>query len=213
MNFDGKGINKYDGKDWRFYPIIDSLADNNLFQPFYCDENGNCWLVSKNRIVKFNGKEWSAYSMPQIKEFNNRSITCLYFKNNRLWIGTNKGLAFFDGKTVCNYLTSTELDRRDVVAIHIDRLGNLWVGQNGVIYKFDGTIWVKHNYDLYWNSKICSDENGRIWFANQSDNLVQFDGNEWKEYPNSGHPKSRVFAVDKKGVVWLASPSGLMNIK
>lgn len=66
---------------------------------------------------------------------------------------------------------------------------------------------------------IAFDKQGNTWFGTNGDGLVRLDASQtnWTVYTtaNSTLPSNCVYsvAVDKKGVVWVATAAGIVQIK
>ncbi|HVW60081.1 MAG TPA: two-component regulator propeller domain-containing protein, partial [Puia sp.] len=97
-----------------------------------------------------------------------------------MWFATDDGLNKFDGTNFTVYRhrqsDSSSLRANEILALHEDRSGNLWVGTSGgAVSRYDRQLdrWVSYPGaegagGLYPNAvirSICSDEEGKIWIA------------------------------------------------
>jgi signal transduction histidine kinase/ligand-binding sensor domain-containing protein/DNA-binding response OmpR family regulator len=148
-----------------------------------------------------------------------------------MWFATDDGLNKFDGTnfTVYRYQPgdSTSLRTNEVLALHEDRLGNLWVGTSG------GGLSVydrKKDHFLHYPVRtgtgtlsgsdvirgICSDYRGKIWLA-QYEGLYLLDPetqtiSKQQLRDGAGRPvKTTLISIyaDTKKRIWIATDNGL----
>ncbi|HEX6431762.1 MAG TPA: two-component regulator propeller domain-containing protein [Niastella sp.] len=148
-----------------------------------------------------------------------------------MWFATDDGLNKFDGTnfTVYRYLPgdTTSLRTNEVLALHEDRSGNLWVGTSGGgLSLYDR----KKNHFLHYPVKtgtatlsgsdvirgICSDYRGKIWIA-QYEGLYMLDPvtqsiSKCLLRDEAGRPvKTTLISIytDSKHRLWIATDNGL----
>ena len=88
-------------------------------------------------------------------------------QSNRLWIGTwGGGLSMFDPETQVfrNYTVKHGLPGNYILAIHEGSDGNLWIGSNKGLSKFDGTTFLNYSQ----TNGLISDYVFSIEFDNDS---------------------------------------------
>ncbi len=109
------------------------------------------------------------------------SVQSLYIDlHGNYWFGTaNGGISKFDGTTW------TTIDRINgekiytVSKITEDLSGNLWFGEQGKVFKFDGSVWTKYILTGgYYVESIVADDYGNIWFG-----VPGYQGSFWKLDP------------------------------
>jgi signal transduction histidine kinase/ligand-binding sensor domain-containing protein/DNA-binding response OmpR family regulator len=154
-----------------------------------------------------------------------------------MWFATDDGLNRFDGTnfTVYRYQRgdSTSLRANEVLALHEDRSGNLWIGTSGgglslynrkkdafINYPINGNVPGLTRNDVI--RSICSDHQGKIWIA-QFEGLYKLDPatHSISKYilrdAGGREVKTTLSFVfhDSKQRLWVATDNGLFlyNIK
>ena len=103
-----------------------------------------------------------------------------------------------------------------VLALAFDSQGNLWIGTEGALTKFDGARWeVYHSGNSGlpddWVESLAIDSQGNLWIGTWG-GLAKFDGARWEVYhsENSGLPDNWVWslAVDFWGDLWIGTWEG-----
>ncbi|MBO9202599.1 MULTISPECIES: hybrid sensor histidine kinase/response regulator transcription factor [Niastella] len=150
-----------------------------------------------------------------------------------MWFATDDGLNKFDGTNFTVYRSdpgdTTSLRTNEVLALHEDRSGNLWIGTSGGgLCLYDR----KNDKFLHYPVKagtatlsgsdvirgICSDYRGKIWMA-QYEGLYMLDPvtqsiTKQILYDGAGRPvKTILLSIyeDSKQRLWIATDSGLFR--
>jgi signal transduction histidine kinase/ligand-binding sensor domain-containing protein/DNA-binding response OmpR family regulator len=150
-----------------------------------------------------------------------------------MWFGTDDGLNKFDGTnfTVYRYQPgdTNSLRTNEVLALHEDQAGNLWIGTSGGgLSRYDR----KNDRFLHYPVKngtatlsagdvirgICSDYRGKIWIA-QFDGLYMLDPvtqsiSKYLLRDAAGKPvKTTLISIyeDSKHRLWIATDNGLFS--
>ncbi len=154
---DGYGACKWDGKQFTHYTKKDGLLSNNV-QVIREDKQGNIWFGS--RVTENDHPD----------------------PDKRKGAG---GLSRFDGKIFTQFPEIEGLSTNETYAIHVDKLGKIWVGSNKVgLYKYDGMQFTLFDEtdrkDLitpngYGIQHILEDRNGRVWLG-LSGGLFRLEG-------------------------------------
>jgi ligand-binding sensor domain-containing protein/signal transduction histidine kinase len=157
-----------------------------------------------------------------------------------MWFATNDGLNKFDGKNFIVYRhrsgDSTSLRSNEVLALHEDRMGNLWVGTSGgAVSEYDRTKDRFINYPrevkgggtagLFLPNAvvrgICSDRQGRIWIAQYeavyvlepgSGRLTRMDLRQYAAGPPQRIALSTIYE-DSHGQIWVGTDKGLFGYR
>lgn len=113
--------------------------------------------------------------------------------------------------------TNSPLQNNLLRVVESDSYGNIWLGTNNGLYKFDGVFWINYTtnnsqipYDQVDNFYL--DRNDNIWFmtgSSTSPYFVKYDGENWETvdsnqtcFPDSSY-LSRNFVVDSYGTKWI----------
>jgi signal transduction histidine kinase/ligand-binding sensor domain-containing protein/DNA-binding response OmpR family regulator len=149
-----------------------------------------------------------------------------------MWFATDDGLNRFDGTNFKVYRNlnrdTTSIRANEILALHEDKRGNLWVGTSGgglSLYNRQKDNFI--HFPLYKNTRgltrnsvirsICSDHLGKIWIA-QFDGLFVLDPNtnniskqELVVEKNRAPVKTTLLCVfeDSKHRIWVATDNGL----
>jgi Signal transduction histidine kinase len=148
-----------------------------------------------------------------------------------MWFATDDGLNKYDGAnfTVYRYRPgdSTSLRVNEILALHEDRNGNLWIGTSGGgLSLYDRQKDLFHHYPRQGAvdgpgrnaviRSLCSDYEGKIWIA-QFDNLYNMDPNT-KQFTRYALPENQSATVnrslisvfeDSRQRLWVATDNGL----
>ncbi len=131
------------------------------------------------------------------------SLTYFFFSSNAQW-------------TLFNTSNST-LPGNEIYCLAKDNAGNLWIGTDYGIVKFDGTAFTiidSSNSDLPVNEirSIAFDKSGKMWVGTLQAGFSVFDGSSWINYnsQNSLLPDNQVRAIafDTAGIAWLGTSGG-----
>jgi ligand-binding sensor domain-containing protein len=145
---------------------------------------------------------------------NGNFIMDMEIQGNYIWCATAGSLVRWN-KADGTYRQFTEkegLATCFVNCIGKDTQGNLWIGTEKGVQRFDGTVFTTYTTS---NSGLVNDRvkaidvtnTGIVWIGTES-GLSRFDGKTWTSFTtqNSGIPSNYVnaLAVDRNNVVWMA---------
>ncbi|MEE9257900.1 MAG: two-component regulator propeller domain-containing protein [Nitrospinaceae bacterium] len=137
------GISVFDGSQWRAWN-----HENGLGASYESVKKDNRQVVS---ALQGSHHSRSAPHLPNIETQGYRPnyvVSMRMDHKERLWIGTwGGGLSVFDTKThrFRNYTVANGLPGNFVLAIEEGPLGNLWIGTNGGLSRFDGTTFENYS--------------------------------------------------------------------
>lgn len=103
----------------------------------FCNENNNMWIGTRNRgILKVEGTDF--IPVKQLEKINN-SLCFAQDSQKNLWIGTEgQGLIVFSpDSNLAKYNSQKGLLSDLVAALVADKQGNIWIGTNKGLNKFD----------------------------------------------------------------------------
>jgi len=157
------------------------------------------------------------------------NITCeLQDRDGNLWFSTTgEGVYRFDarlndevgqGKSFTNFTTKNGLCDNTASSIIQDKLGNILIGTNAGICKYDGKIFSKYfETDTLNNLRITAlleDRDGNIWFSAMNKGIYRYDGTNLSnflykyEHRFFGEKHEKMISdiiQDKKGNIWFSS--------
>ena len=151
----------------------------------------------------------------------------------RLWIGSDKGLHLLDrersyaGRYVHNPADPTSLSDPQVISLHQDRGGVLWVGTQVGVNKWNPVTWTFPHYKLvsehYRSDNVfafAEDRAKRLWIGSLGGGLHRFDRERGDFVQFSHDPKDSTSLSDDKVMsllndrhdrLWIGTLSGGLN--
>lgn len=194
----GGGINRYDprtGEMTRFYhaPSDASSLPSNLIYKIYEDRTGRIWVGTVDAglaLFDENTRTFTPYATApgNMSTISSNEIWTIYEGlDARMWIGTMGGglyemliedngseLPQIDFRAY-QYRDSSSISSNDVVALHQDTAGNLWIGTmgGGLNKMLAGTSTFKHfgmDEGLPDDNVGCiqPDDNGNLWLSTRN---------------------------------------------
>lgn len=126
-----------------------------------------------------------------------------------IWLGDNKGnLLKYDGDTTLLYENPYATPGRPVYCLAVDLKGDVWVGGETVIARFDGVSWHTEPFypqNIYTN--IAVDPQGDKWIS-PSVGLSKYDDKTKIEFQLPNDIGIRDIKVDAAGTKWFATSNG-----
>ncbi len=212
-----EGVSRFDGTSLITYTTDDGLVSNGI-KAIIVDDNNVVWIGTSRGISSFDGEIWKTYTEKDGLSVDN-VIALAAGPDGVIWAGTwgGGGLSSFDGKSWSNYdiLHHTS-------SIDFDKDGLLWLGTNGKICSFDGSILTSFSesseYETWDTYIVAVDTDGTKWIGSKSRcgrkiGLSSFDGQIWKHYPINSLLNNNVqaVAIDHDGVMWFGTYCGISS--
>lgn len=140
------GVSVYDGETFTNYTQKDGLPSNWAWSILE-DRSGQIWVGTLEGLCRYEGGQFVPVAMPLSdapeppETLDTDRVMCIAEDDaGHLWIGTDgSGLYRYDGIKLRNY---NELDGLVVPAVQEvfeDRMGRIWAGGGGGLYRLDGT--------------------------------------------------------------------------
>jgi len=140
-------------------------------------------------------------------------------KDGNLWFTiSGEGAYRYDGKSFINFTTKDGLCNNNVSAIIQDRAGNILLGTNSGICKYDGNKFSKYPVpDTLSITCMLEDKDGNLWFGTMGKGIYRYNGATLDNFLNStdhvfnlGSTNQLILDIlqDKNGNLWFSSWNG-----
>jgi PAS domain S-box-containing protein len=210
-----QGISRF--KDERFtnYTLKDGLSSNNI-RALYCDNDGTIWIgTNKGTVHKFKDERISTELIAgldlgsAVEDFSSGSLG--------LWIATARGVfRVKNGKTTL-YTTDQGLSANLSLIVYEDALGNIWVGNQGGLDKYNSASDSFSTTQSANNvNSIYSDREGNLWVGDNNDGLSRLRQGLFTTYAKkTGLADDYTTHViqDSRGTIWIATATGLNGLR
>ena len=130
-----------------------------------------------------------------------------------MWFGSvGRGVCRYDGKTFTNYTETEGLTLTGNNLMIEDRNGNIWIGTDWGLYKYDGKYFTMYPGEIFnWFLSMLESKNGNIWFGTQN-GVFEKKGNLWIHYTEEQGLINNIvksIAEDRYGNVWFGTEKGV----
>ena len=199
------------------------------------DYQGYMWFGTYEGLSRYDGYSFTNF-LHDPKDSNSLSdnfVKCIYeTKDSILLLGfQSEGLAIFDRKTE----TFTKLKHNDkdpgsivhdfISSIHQDARGNIWIGTQGGLEKFDPKTRKFSHYKPFVNNEfavtsIDEDDNHILWLYGRNKVLCKFDPKKGtfeyidfmpEKYKSKRFHLGGIVKVDSKKNIWVGDNGGLFK--
>src|ERR1700733_1749957 len=201
------------------FTIEDGLPDSHV-NAIVQSQNGYLWIGTEGGLARFDGQH---FTLVQFRGENSREVavhSLLSGSNGDLWVGTDSGLEHvpktaadhFDRTLVRLYHPGAGLSDQ-IMCLHLNREGVLWVGTNRGLYLLDHgnfvTVIAKEMI-----SRIEGTSNDHLLIIT-SEGFAEWDGSRLLRHPEVALQldveKNEIFHVfeDRAGVTWFCTGAGV----
>jgi ligand-binding sensor domain-containing protein len=138
-------------------------------------------------------------------------------KDGNLWFSiSGEGAYRYDGKTFTNFTTKDGLCNNNVGAIIQDSAGNILLGTNSGICKYDGNKFTKYPVpDTLSITCMLEDKDGNLWFGTMGNGIYRYNGTTLDNFLNNklfnlDNTNQLILDIlqDKSGNLWFSSWNG-----
>lgn len=148
------------------------------------------------------------------------TVRCELLDNDgNVWFSINgEGAYRYDGKSFTNFTTNDGLCSNNVSAIIQDKSGNILLGTNKGICKYDGKKFTTYPVpETLIITCMLEDKDGNLWFGTWRNGIYRYNGktldnflsnNDHKFNPGNGAQLIFDILQDKNGNVWFSSWNG-----
>jgi len=208
MTFAGQGVAKYDGETWTSYRTTNSLLLSNSVSCVTQDKEGSIIIGTALGLSVLSATNtWDSFLDPVI-------ITAAKVASNgNIWIGTaDQGFFVNSGS---GFVKTYSDPYRTVNVIEEDASGNIWLGTNNGLIKWNGTTYTYLNKlnGLPANkvSSLLKDRQNRLWIGTRGGNTAAWiDSRGLHQLPLfNGRDSCQINDIlqDRSGSIWFATTS------
>ena len=219
------GLTMYRFQDRSFitHSIVGGM-ENDRIRTITEDHSGNVWVSSYSSFVGRFSKEGFTYFDDKDGLIGKKINAIIGWSNNKVLVGTRENGAFvFDGKRFRPLIIPC-LGNRQIIKIHVDRFGDLWIGTDDGLFRFiDSKLdeWLRYSIGdgLPDNfiATIEEDEAGNLWGGTESRGiaLIQHDADGSLCFDSMLESLSIISSfIDREYNLWIGTlGSGLFRLK
>jgi ligand-binding sensor domain-containing protein len=169
----GRGVTRYDGKEWRLFTSKDGLGAGGVYT-FFEDKNGVIWFDSSTGMISFDGVKFTYISIPAYQSVIPRPIAQDILQDNdgNLWLAAyGGGVAKFDGKDWQAFTVQDGLVSINAQDLFLNKDGYPCVITDKGVSRFDGSAWkIMTAADGLPEGKVrvvVNDDKGNLWFGTE----------------------------------------------
>jgi signal transduction histidine kinase/ligand-binding sensor domain-containing protein/DNA-binding response OmpR family regulator len=208
-----KAITQYNQRNWQ----IEAGLPQNSAQSILQTRDGYLWIATQEGLARFDGVHFVVFDKSNTPAFKRNMIWAIAESGDAsLWVGTNTGLVRARNGVFTAYGTAHGLIEENIVSLHEDRSGTLWIGtfssgamayRNGRFISFPG----RPALDRGRVASISEGRDNSLWFSTDQ-GLYRLQGDATTRYTTAdGLSSNRVTAAveDSRGVLWVGTANGL----
>lgn len=210
-------VNKSISTHYKADTIVDFNAPKRITRNIKLCRDGRLLISAHDDIIFHNGHSFSKLN---IKDGLTSwyAFDALEDRLGNIWIASDQSGVFrvdTVNNIVTNFNTNDGIGHRRNMCIYEDNAGNIWIGGQGGLSKYDGISFKNYTVDdgLTHNdiNTIMEDSNGNYWIGTRG-NACIFDGKRFIELKNNkGESFYNVWSIieDESKDIWLIDSSGL----
>ncbi|MFO7682632.1 MAG: hypothetical protein R6X34_21555 [Chloroflexota bacterium] len=176
------------------------------------DAAGRAWFGDEGKgIVVLNADGSTAMQLTTAEGLPSDKVMALLADGETMWIALDTGLAKYADGQVSMALDKNRLPHPYLRALALDESGNLLLGANLSIVRYDGEqTEVLINFPqegfMDWLTTLAVGENGRIWAGTANGLFYSDDGSDWTRLTTADGLLTNFISalhVDQYGAVWI----------
>jgi len=219
----GNGLDLYDHGAFFYFNVEDGLI-NKTVRALLKDRTGNLWIGTEGGLSRYDPESFTNL-VPGVDLPFRIIRSSAGDGRNGLWIGSENGLSHFDvrqdvgrqeiGRKFTHLTSRDGLPPGDVWSLLRDRSGDIWVGTEAGLSRYDGRKFQNFTTDdgLVWNwvTALFEDGDGDIWIGTYN-GLQRYDRRQFHLFTvENGLPDNRIWALeqDRHGNIWIGTEGGI----
>ncbi len=211
-----KGLNRFFNSHWMIYTDSDGLTDNNVLS-FAEDNEGSFWVGTSNGLNQFKDVSLTTYTTYDGLD-NNFVSSVVEVPDGSLYILSVQGRSI-------TRLKNGEINRNSNIPVgpaFASQDGNLWMGQNAVLYRIKNgqikSFGAKAGFPKKWILAITEDNKSLIIYSDHAgifrfinEHLTPYLLKGGKQYPAQEYVT--FFYSQHNNILWVGTPVWLMKIE
>ena len=210
------GFYRYRNSAFITYSEKDGLTNNFIFGLLRNSKGELLIGTAGDGMQVFDGKKFKPFMN---KELSGKSVWCIMeYPKGTTWISTDKGLYIQNESETAVYTQQDGLISDSATVLLKDSKGNIWIGGQGGVTKFDGQSFTTYDLepenDNYTVWSICEDKQGNIWFGSYLGGLYKYDWKTFTDYSEKlGLVSDAYLSIveDSEGNLWFGSFDGVFR--
>ena len=220
-----KGISRYANGQWK-HNLDGEAPVMYIFRAMMEDREGSIWFGTNRGLWRISDGKCTVFRASEgVRGEYVRTLTLgTPSANSRIgaysiWAGTDKGLNHYEsatGKWSHVAADSSALGSGEILSLHEDRKGTLWIGRKkGFFSLTNGKLRAYTRQDGLSSEYIrtlLSDRDGTLWIGTQNVGLTKYVNGTFTDYTvKDGIASEYVIGLyeDSRGVLWIATDAGL----
>ncbi len=177
------------------------------------DRDHNLWVGTGRGLLRLSDSSITMVTNAEAS-VSNKIQAVAVGTDGIVWVGTPEGLYRVVESSPREYVLRREM-RRDVLTLHVDRTGVLWVATRSGVGRFDGRRFVPlpvpKTVDLSLVYAIVSDHQDGLWLCDFFTGIVRWHNGQLQRFDNVPAASRRPCgsaSVDDTGRVWFGLRAG-----
>jgi len=222
----GGGVSRYDGQEFLTFTVADGLASdwvNCVTQ----DSHGAMWFGTAVGLSRHDGQTFTTYTRRDGLP-GDHVLGMVGDGRGCVWLGTAEpgtgsftganGVTRYDGEQFTTFSVADGLAGPYVGALARDRDGNLWLGTDRGVARYDGQRFAWMMEDGAPTAPVlslCIDSQRRVWIGTERHGVYVYDGQEFSRYTLGERSRggNTVMAIeeDGRGHLWFGTRAGAIR--
>jgi PAS domain S-box-containing protein len=207
-----QGLSRFKDEHFTNLTVKDGLVSNNV-RALYTDVDGSVWIgTNKGGVHQYKDGRLNTI---KVDNLDGRTVVEEFTRDKagRLWIATSQGLFCLKGEKWERYMTDRGLASKTTFHVYQDNQGNIWVGNQGGLDKYDpATDSFSNTLSTLGINTIYSDREGNLWIGDANDGLSRLRQGVFTSVTKADGLADDITSTvlqDQKGTIWVGTAKGL----
>ncbi len=208
------GLTRFENSQATTFTTGDGLASDVVYA-IHPARDGGLWIGTDNGVSRYLDGSFSALATPQLPT-DTFVYALLEDRDGLLWIGSlASGAIRLGGNEELAWTQENGLPSNTVSALHQDPEGNLWIGCDGGLARWDGHELHREGPDGIFVRDFHQDQDGSLWIATRDDGLIRHLDGEFRTFTtDDGLAFDVIYRIleDDRGNLWMSSIRGIFTV-